>query len=156
SIPGEITKNHRPHQVPLAPEAMAIIDAQPIILSSAEQGRKQADLVFTTTGTTPFSGWSGVKTQLDRTIGEDSGAPLAPWTLHDLRRSLVTGLNEYGLAQPHVIEAVVNHVSGLRGGIAGVYNRAVYMDERRRALEAWAKLVTRSVVEAENVIRLSR
>jgi hypothetical protein len=68
---------------------------------------------------------------------------MAPWTMHDLRRSLVTGMNDRGLAQPHVIEAIVNHISGHRGGIAGIYNRAVYMDERRRALEAWAKLITR-------------
>jgi hypothetical protein len=66
----------------------------------------------------------------------------------------VTGLNENGFAQPHVIEAVVNHVSGLRGGIAGVYNRAVYMDERRRALEAWAKLITDQTAQSRNVVSM--
>ena len=63
---------------------------------------------------------------------------LAPWTLHDLRRTVVTGMNELGIA-PHVVEAVVNHVSGrAKAGVAGVYNRAVYALEKRTALQAWA------------------
>ena len=140
SIPGEVTKNHRLHHVPLVPEAMDVVRSQPLL--SADLFEAGAELVFTTNGTVPFSGWSKLKLQVDKAITDDGGEPMSPWTLHDLRRSLVTALNEHGLAQPHVIEAIVNHVSGLRGGIAGVYNRAVYMDERRRALEAWAKLVT--------------
>jgi hypothetical protein len=48
----------------------------------------------------------------------------------------------------------MNHISGHRGGIAGIYNRAVYMDERRRALEAWAKLITSSAAESSNVVRM--
>ena len=63
---------------------------------------------------------------------------LVPWTLHDLRRTVVTGMNELGIA-PHVVEAVVNHVSGrAKAGVAGVYNRAVYGREKRAALQAWA------------------
>ena len=61
-----------------------------------------------------------------------------PWTLHDLRRTVVTGMNELGIA-PHVVEAVVNHVSGrAKAGVAGVYNRAAYAIEKRTALQAWA------------------
>ncbi|MCA8254823.1 integrase arm-type DNA-binding domain-containing protein [Burkholderia sp. AU31624] len=61
------------------------------------------------------------------------------WRLHDLRRTLVTGLNSKGVA-PHVVEAVVNHVSGAaKAGVAGVYNHALYMPERRAALEMWAR-----------------
>jgi hypothetical protein len=62
-------------------------------------------------------------------------------------------MNDLAPAKPHVIEAIVNHISGHRGGIAGIYNRAVYIDERRRALEAWAKLITRPVPTG-NVIEL--
>ena len=63
---------------------------------------------------------------------------LAPWTLHDLRRTVVTGMNELGIP-PHVVEAVVNHVSGrAKAGVAGVYNRATYANEKRMALQAWA------------------
>ena len=146
SIPGEVTKNHRPHTVPLAPEVVVIINAQPRIDGS--------ELVFTTTGRTPFSAFSRLKKQIDRQIADDGGEPVAPWTLHDLRRSLVTGLNEQGIAAPHIIEACINHVSGLRGGIAGVYNRASYLDERRRALEAWAKLIAGPASECGNVVSL--
>jgi hypothetical protein len=96
-----------------------------------------------------------LKRQIDGAIGKqiagDGGEPMAPWTMHDLRRSLVTGMNDRGLAQPHVIKAIVNHISGHRGGIAGIYNWAVYMDERRRALEAWAKLITSPVADS-NVV----
>ncbi len=66
------------------------------------------------------------------------------WTVHDLRRSLVTGMNEMGMAPPHVIEAIVNHVSGHRSGIAGVYNRATYSTERARALQEWADCISGS------------
>jgi hypothetical protein len=103
----------------------------------------------------PFSGWSQSKKRLDARItrhraerrlsrplatGEHpaSDDALDPWTLHDLRRTVVTGMNELGIA-PHVVEAVVNHVSGrARAGVAGVYNRAVYGREKRAALQAWA------------------
>jgi integrase len=151
SIPATVTKNHRAHQVPLSPEAVAIIQAQPV--TSSDLLEKGAELVFTTNGTTPFSGWSKLKTQIDRHIAEDGGEPIAPWTMHDLRRSLVTGLNEHGLAQPHVIELIVNHVSGLRGGIAGIYDKSARLEERRRALEAWAKLVV-GAAEKNNVVPL--
>ena len=67
-----------------------------------------------------------------------AGDAIAPWTLHDLRRTVVTGMNELGI-QPHIVEAVVNHVSGrARAGVAGVYNRATYAAEKRMALQAWA------------------
>jgi len=156
SIPGEVTKNHRPHDVPLAPEAVAVIRSLPIITVRTDKGEDTSVLVFTTTGATPWSGFSKLKAQIDARIAvqvaEDGGEPMAPWTMHDLRRSLVTGMNDRGLAQPHVIEAIVNHISGHRGGIAGIYNRAVYMDERRRALDAWAKLVTSSAADSSNVV----
>ena len=61
-----------------------------------------------------------------------------PWTLHDLRRTVVTGMNELGIP-PHVVEAVVNHISGrAKAGVAGVYNRATYAEEKRAALQTWA------------------
>lgn len=64
----------------------------------------------------------------------------APWRLHDLRRTAATGMAELGIA-PHIVEAVLNHVSGARGGVAGIYNRAAYADEKRAALERWANHV---------------
>lgn len=105
-------------------------------------------------GEGPFSGWSQSKTRLDQKIARRRaearlGRPLAkeekpepsdsptPWTLHDLRRTVVTGMAEIGIA-PHIIEAVANHISGHKGGVAGVYNRAQYSGEKRAALQRWA------------------
>ena len=68
-----------------------------------------------------FSGWSKAKALLDAQL---DGMP--HWTLHDLRRSFVTHMAERGLAEPHIIEAVVNHISGHKAGVAGTYNRALY------------------------------
>jgi integrase len=156
SIPGEVTKNHRPHDVPLAPEAVAVIRSLPIITAKSDNGEEKSELVFTTTGRKPWAGFSEFKRKIAEQIAKDGGEPLAPWTFHDLRRSLVTGMNDGGIAQPHIIEAIVNHISGHRGGIAGIYNRAVYMDERRRALEAWARLITSPAGEGNNVVSMRR
>jgi hypothetical protein len=68
------------------------------------------------------------------------------WTLHDIRRSVVTHLSERGIAQPHIVEAIVNHVSGAKAGVAGVYNRAAYANEKRRALQLWGELVAALVI----------
>jgi integrase len=154
SIPADVTKNHRPHDVPLAPEAVAVIRSLPIMTVKSAKGEDKSELIFTTAGTVPLAGFSTLKRKIDKQIAKDGGEPMAPWTMHDLRRSLVTGMNDRGIAPPHIIEAVVNHISGHRGGIAGIYNKAVYMDERRRALEAWAELITSSAAESSNVVPL--
>jgi hypothetical protein len=74
-----------------------------------------------------------------------AGEKLAPWTLHDLRRSVATGMGRYLGEPPHVVEAVLNHVSGTKAGIAGVYNLATYENEKRAALAAWADHVLSAV-----------
>jgi integrase len=132
-LPGERTKNHRPHLVPLSAPARAIIAAQPRRVSA---DGKLRDLIFGL-GERAFSGWSNCKERLAR-ITDVNGAPLPHWTPHDLRRSFVTHASELGIAQPHIIEAVVNHVSGHKAGVAGIYNRASYEREKRHALDLWA------------------
>jgi hypothetical protein len=97
----------------------------------------------------PFAQWSRCKARLD------TRAALAePWRLHDLRRSMVTHCADKLRIAPHVIEATVNHVSGSKGGVAGIYNRAEHLDERRAALAAWADFVLRIVgdVVDDNVV----
>jgi integrase len=89
------------------------------------------DLVFTANGTTVVSGWSKIKNRLDATM------QIPPWRFHDLRRTCATGMAELGIA-PHIVEAVLNHVSGARAGVAGTYNRAAYAGEKKAALERWA------------------
>lgn len=75
---------------------------------------------------------------------------MPPWVLHDLRRSFVTHLNELKMASPHVIEAIVNHISGHLAGVAGVYNKAQYLQERREALLAWGLHVGTLLDEGAN------
>lgn len=70
------------------------------------------------------------------------GRPVPHWTLHDLRRTLATGLQRLGV-RLEVTEAVLNHVSGSRAGIVGVYQRHDYFAEKRQALEAWGDEVLR-------------
>ena len=121
SIPGERTKNHRPHVVPLPPMARELIKSVPTT----------GDLVFTTTGTTPISGWTMIKRRLDAAM------KIPSWRLHDLRRTCATGMAEIGIA-PHIVEAALNHISGAKAGVAGTYNRAAYAAEKKAALERWA------------------
>jgi integrase len=132
-LPGHRTKNGQPHLIPLAPAVKDIL----------LERRRTSALVFTTTNSTAVSGFSKAKSLLDARITEllrNSDHPsLIPWTLHDLRRTMVTVMNERLGIQPHVVEAVVNHTSGIaKRGVAGVYNRALYLDDRRNALLAWS------------------
>ena len=78
-----------------------------------------------------MSGWSNIKSRLDDAM------KIPPWRLHDLRRTAATGMAELGIP-PHIVEAVVNHVSGAKAGVAGIYNRAAYAAEKKAALERWA------------------
>lgn len=135
-LPPERVKNGRQHEVPLSPQAKAIIERQP--------RQRRRDLIFGT-GDGPFSGWSRCKRRLDKQMapladderqGRNSIRPEA-WTLHDLRRTVVSGMARLGVALP-VVERVVNHVSGSFAGIVGVYQRHDFADEKREALEKWA------------------
>jgi integrase len=86
-----------------------------------------------------FSNWSNTKAALDRRLPE-----LADWHLHDLRRTAATGMAELGIA-PHIVEAVLNHASGHKASVAGIYNRAKYTDQVREALDTWSKQVAKII-----------
>jgi integrase len=136
SLPGERTKNGRLHDVPMADAARELLSAQPRI-----NGRQ---FVFGE-GVGPFSGFSRRKEALDENIASlNGGRPLPSWVHHDIRRSVATGMAELGI-QPHIIEAVLNHVSGHKGGIAGIYNRAQYGVEKAQALARWDEHVAELV-----------
>jgi integrase len=129
TLPGARTKNSREHIVPLAAPAQAILEARSKML-----GR---DFVFGRAHSARgFTGWSACKTLLDGRI-KANGAKVEAWVNHDLRRTVATRMGELGVA-PHVIEAVLNHVSGHKHGVAGIYNRATYEVEKRAALILWA------------------
>jgi integrase len=104
-----------------------------LLMARPKNGR---DFVFGE-GAGPFSGMSQRKAMLDAKIAaSNDGYDMAPWVLHDLRRSVATGMAEIGIA-PHIIEAILNHTSGHKGGIAGIYNRAQYSLEEAQALARW-------------------
>jgi integrase len=122
------TKNKREHSVPLSSLAQTILEARP--------RRPGRDFVFGRMLDRPFCGWTACKRALDGRL-RAADADLAPWTTHDLRRTLATNAAEIGVA-PHIIEAVLNHVSGHKRGVAGTYNRATYEPQKRAALDGWA------------------
>jgi integrase len=99
--------------------------------------------VFTTTGDRPVSGFAKAKARLDaellKTRHKRIGAqaePMPDWTLHDLRRTLATGLADLGVL-PHVTEKILTHNPKALSGVAGIYNRHEYLAERKAAIEAW-------------------
>jgi integrase len=140
SLPRGRVKNNSGHDVPLSDAAFDILKAVVPIEGS--------DFVFTTTGTTPISGFSKIKARIDAAVEFDD------WRMHDLRRTVASGMGDLRIALP-VIEKVLNHVSGSFRGIVGVYHRNKFADEKRHALDAWAAHVMRIVmVQPDNVISL--
>lgn len=130
-IPGDRTKNARAHEVPLSPSAVNILGSR--------RRNSQRALVFGSRG--PFSGWSKAKLALDARISSARGGhPLPPWRVHDIRRTAATALADAGVL-PHVVEAILNHVSGSKAGVAGIYNRSSYSTEKRAALSLWSNRV---------------
>lgn len=140
-IPGKRTKNSREHIVPLSDAAIAEIEATLPADRDKAKGWPRKGLVFTVTGETPVSGYSRAKRRLDKTIGEiaekEGGDQLEAWRIHDLRRTLATGFQRLGI-RLEVTEAALNHVSGARAGIVGVYQRHEWGPEKREAFDAWA------------------
>src|SRR5262245_37086934 len=94
-------------------------------------------LVFSR-GDRAFSGWTHGKKELDNRIIELTGTALPHWTLHDLRRTAATRMGDDLQIRPHVVEQILNHRSGHKSGIAGVYNYASYTAETTAALTMWA------------------
>jgi integrase len=150
-LPPERSKNHREHSIPLSEPARAIIAAQPRRPGADGELR---DLLFGF-GAGPFSGWGKSMEALNRRIAEGAGQPLPHWTPHDLRRSFATHAGGLGI-QPHIIEVILNHVSGFRAGVSGVYNRHTYDAEKRAALDRWADQLLAWVKGRSNVASLRR
>jgi integrase len=141
-LPAERSKNRRAYEV-VFPQIVTELLPAP----RYEQDGTRRDLIFGARRG-PFSGWSNCKTRLDERIATaNGGTPIAPWVLHDLRRTLVTRLNDLGV-EPHVIEALVNHTGGAaKAGVAGVYNRSAYGPQKREALALWCDHIGRLVCE---------
>lgn len=137
-IPPERTKNELEHFVPLSESALSILTAMP---------RFTGSYLFGASGEQPFSGFSRAKRRLNERVNklasEEAGEPveIPNWTLHDLRRTAATGMARLGVL-PHVVEAILNHISGSKADVAGIYNLWTYEVERRDALELWARHVS--------------
>jgi integrase len=148
TIPGSRTKNHREQTAPLSDSGFALVTASP--------RRKDRDHVFgdgprrTGNDQRGFSGWSKAKAALDQRILEarqtaNPNAKPLPWRLHDIRRTAATIMADRLGVLPHVIEALLNHVSGHKAGVAGIYNRAQYAAEVRDALTKWSEHVAENL-----------
>lgn len=137
TIPPALAKNHREHVLPLSDGAMAILDMAPRLSDERVFPARNND-------THAISGFTRAKLRFDKLSG------VTEWTIHDLRRTVATGLAQLGVA-PHVIERVLNHISGTFAGVAGVYNRFQYHPEMRAALESWDKHVHNLIVRTDAV-----
>lgn len=148
TIPSARTKNEKAHIVHLSPMAVDLLRNLPGL---------SKEYVFSMNGETPVSGFSKAKERLDGELlkarrkaaleaGEDPDAVKAMpgWNLHDLRRTMSTGMAQLGIA-PHVAEKCINHVPKALSGVAAVYNRFEYMPERKAAFLAWGERIAEIV-----------
>jgi integrase len=129
-LPRSRVKNGNGHEVPLSTQALDVIESIPRIANR--------NLVFTTTGSKPISGFTTVKEGIDDASG------VKDWTIHDLRRTVASGMARLGVQLP-VIEKILNHTSGTFRGVVGVYQRHSFADEKRAALDLWGAHVARLV-----------
>lgn len=136
TIPGERAKNGSTHLVPLSPTALVIIRELLAI--------DKSDKLLPARGNWDASpsGFSKAVGRIRAALEVELGGAVSHWTLHDLRRTVATGLQRLGI-RLEVTEAVLNHLSGSRSGIVGVYQRHNYFDEKAVALAAWDREVIR-------------
>jgi integrase len=129
TIPAERSKNNKPHIVHLSDPALHLLEQVP----------RTGEWVFSTNGKTPFQGFSKAKRQLDDLSG------VTDWTLHDLRRTVVSGMARLGVL-PQIADKVLNHQTGTISGVAAVYQRHDFLDERKSALDQWGSHVTKIIL----------
>jgi integrase len=143
-LPPSRTKNVRAHIIPLT--------AVPLeILRRRWDARDNDRATVFGVGPTGFTGWDRGKKRLERATG-----PMAHWTLHDFRRTFSTVAHDKLGVEPHLVEVCLGHA---QKGVAAVYNRASYIEAKRRALERWAEWVDAAVSGkpiAAQVVRMKR
>ena len=157
ALPADRSKNGVANDIPLSGAAGDIVKALPKFTVPSERKGQPKDCPFpvTTTRFAAVSGFAKAKQRLDEEIlkiqrkeavergyDPETVRPLPHWTFHDLRRTGTTLMAEDLKILPHVLEAILNHVSGTIKGVAAVYNRASYAEPKRQALDAWAAYVT--------------
>jgi integrase len=130
TLPAARNKGKRDHEIPLSPAVVALLG----------EPRQPGAPVFTTDGKKPYAGQKRLKAILDRE------SRVTGWTFHDFRRTASTGMAALHISQD-IIDRVLNHA---KGTLAGTYNRHQYLDEKRKALEAWAEHVAFIVGDARD------
>ena len=162
TLPAERAKNGRKHEIHLSDASLAVLDSMPRVTN-------KAGFRFSTNGESPCSGFSRAKRRLDRDmlelaraeakkLGRDPAkVAIAPWRLHDLRRTFATGMAKIGIALP-VVEKCLNHVSGSFAGIVRTYHKHQYTEEKKAAFNAWGSYVTALVSHepVANVVSIRR
>jgi len=136
-LPSESTKNGREHVIPITEPIAGILAGRP--------RRGERDLIFGRRWNRPLTGWSVLKASLDKRLG----TAVADFRHHDLRRTAATNMSELGIA-PHIVAAVLNHVSEFRGGVHGVYDRSTLEPQKRHALVTWGERLL-AIVEGRAV-----
>jgi integrase len=136
-IPAERSKNGKAHIVHVSEPAWAVI-------AGCE---RTSDYVFATSGSKPFQSFGKAKRTLDELCG------IRGWRLHDLRRTIVSGMARMGVP-PHVADKILNHQSGTISGVAAVYQRHEFLAERKAALDNWSAHVV-TIVAAASVKTLA-
>jgi integrase len=141
TLPSTRAKNGRPHLVPLSKPTLEILDQL-----GGGRDWPNSGLILSTNGRTPPSGFSKAKRRLDQYVESVLGSGIQgdAWRIHDIRRTVATSLQRLGV-RFEVTEAILNHVSGARSGIAGVYQRHDWASEKRAALDEWAAQLIRVV-----------
>jgi integrase len=151
TLPAARSKNHRTHAITLPPAALEIIRSVPRRACDQLFGSLRGEL-------RGFAIWGRGKDRLDarlKTKSPSGEIVFQPWRLHDIRRTVATGMINLGV-EPHHVEAVLNHHSGHRAGISGVYNRSPYTAQIASALARWAAHIDDLLADrASNVIALS-
>jgi integrase len=147
SIPGARTKNNEDHDVPLSSLAVEILRPKASGKRAHVFGRGEA---------AGFSGFSKSKISLDLRIAAawpKKEKPFEPWTIHDLRRTVRTGMGKLGI-EPHIAEAVLNH---LPAKLVRTYDTNKYAAQKRQALDCWAEHLAGLVEGRESkIVHLKR
>jgi integrase len=168
TLPAARAKNGKAHLVPLSAVVVAELDTL-ALAGQVKAGEPNPEAtrwptrgyVLTTTGRTPISGITKAKNALDKAAAGTRGSEAEPtsldgWRIHDLRRTAATGFQALGI-RFEVAESVLNHKSGAKGGVSGIYMRFEWQDEKRSALEAWAnRVVSLGQTAVDNIVPLRR
>ena len=147
-IPGARTKNGEPHIIPLSAAAIAVVEGIPAIEGRGKLFPSQRAATAAERGSSGFSkAASRWRLKADQALGREEGPH---WQMHDIRRTVATGMQRLGV-RFEVTEAVLNHVSGSRGGVAGVYQRHDWKAEKRSALDLWSRLIIAMAAKSGSV-----